>query len=81
MKRIAIVALALSAIAAAQSERDPATRQDLLRKAELIMLSDQPIIPLYIGSNRELVSTRVHGWQPNPQAMHLSRYLSVDPAR
>ena len=63
----------------AAATAEPATRLALLREAELMMIQDQPMIPLYTGVNRELVSPRVGGWQPNPSAIHLSRFLSVDP--
>jgi oligopeptide transport system substrate-binding protein len=63
----------------AAATADSATRLALMREAELMMIQDQPMIPLYTGVNRELVSPRVHGWQPNPSAIHLSRFLSVDP--
>ena len=66
-------------IARAGVAPDARVRADLLRQAEALMLEDQPLIPLYAGVNRELVSPRVHGWEPNPSAIHLSRYLSIDP--
>jgi oligopeptide transport system substrate-binding protein len=66
-------------IARAAVAPDAKARADLMRQAEALMLEDQPLIPLYAGVNRELVSRRVHGWEPNPSAVHLSRYLSIDP--
>ena len=59
---------------------DPKARADLLQQAEAVLIADQPIIPLYTGMQRELISPRVRGWQPNPSAIHLSRFLSIDPA-
>jgi len=52
-------------------------RADLLRRAEAQMLADQPVIPLYYGVTKSLVSQRVVGWRANSGGIHLSRYLSV----
>ena len=57
---------------------EPRVRAELLHQAEVMMLADQPIVPLMVGASKSLVSRRVQGWQPNPLSVSLSRYLSVD---
>lgn len=55
----------------------PADRAKALKDAEAIMLTDQPIVPLYFGATRNLVAARVTGWRGNAIDVHLSRYLSI----
>jgi oligopeptide transport system substrate-binding protein len=52
-------------------------RAQLLHQAEETALHDQPVIPLYYGVTKSLVSQRVIGWRANAVDVHLSRYLSV----
>ncbi len=52
-------------------------RAELLHRAETLVMADQPIIPLYFGVTKNLVSQRVAGWRANAVDVHLSRYLSV----
>ena len=59
---------------------DAAARAAVLREAETLMLTDQPIIPIFVDASRDLVADAVHGWVANPIDIHLSRYLSVDRA-
>jgi oligopeptide transport system substrate-binding protein len=55
-----------------------ADRAKVLHDAEALMLTDQPIVPLYFGATRNLVSTRVTGWRGNALDVHLSRYLGLE---
>jgi len=64
-------------LARAASLENVAGRAALLRQAEDLVLKDQPIIPLYFGVTKSLVSQRVIGWRANPVDVHLSRYLSL----
>lgn len=57
---------------------DPAARAALMRRAEALMLAEQPIIPLYNDSARHLVARYVKGWRDNAVDAHLSRYLSIE---
>ncbi len=61
---------------AAALENAPA-RAALLHQAEDLAMKDQPIIPLYYGVTKSLVSQRVIGWRANSVDVHLSRYLSL----
>lgn len=45
------------------ADRNPATRVERLREAELRLLHEAPIVPLYFNSMNWLMSPRVHGWQ------------------
>src|SRR6185312_17078909 len=62
----------------AAANPDPAARAALLHQAEALMLKDQPLVPLYFGVFKDLVSPRVKGWRANPIDVHPSRYLSVE---
>jgi oligopeptide transport system substrate-binding protein len=66
-----------AAMARALREADLARRAMLLREAETIALSDQPVAPLFYLVSRRLVSPRLLGWQNNPRGIHVSRWLSV----
>lgn len=55
-------------------------RATLLKDAEALMLTDQPIVPLYFGATRNLVAPRVGGWRGNAIDVHLSRYLTLESA-
>lgn len=52
-------------------------RAELLHQAEEIAMRDLPVIPLYFGVTKSLVSQRVIGWRANAVDVHLSRYLSL----
>lgn len=55
-------------------------RAKVLKDAEALMLTDQPIIPLYTGATRNLVAHKVKGWRGNATDVHLSRYMSLEEA-
>jgi ABC-type oligopeptide transport system substrate-binding subunit len=61
----------------AAAMENASARAELLRQAEEIAMRDQPVIPLYFGVTKSLVSQRVVGWRANAVDVHLSRYLSV----
>jgi oligopeptide transport system substrate-binding protein len=61
---------------AGTSDNAPA-RAGLLHDAEALLMTDQPIIPLYYGVAKNLVARRVAGWRDNAADVHLSRYLSL----
>lgn len=63
---------------AATAAPDAATRVAKMAEAEALMLADSPIIPLYHGTYRNLVSSRVKGWFANPLGIQPTRYLSVE---
>jgi ABC-type oligopeptide transport system substrate-binding subunit len=44
---------------------DQGKRAQLLAQAETILLREMPVLPLYFGVSKNLVSTRVKGWEDN----------------
>jgi oligopeptide transport system substrate-binding protein len=58
--------------------RDPAERAAVLREAEILMMRDYPVIPIYYYVGRRLVSPRVKGWIDTPRGTTPSRFLSVE---
>lgn len=63
----------------AARQADPASRAALLLEAEALAMREQALIPLYHHAARNLVSTRVLGWEDNLLDVHRSRYLGLEP--
>jgi oligopeptide transport system substrate-binding protein len=57
---------------------DLAKRAELMRQAEAIELTEQPIVPVLFNVSRSLVSRRLHGWQDNVLDWHRTRFMSID---
>ena len=49
---------------------DPATRNELYRQAEQILIDEMPIAPIYFYVNSALVHPDVKGWHGNPLDIH-----------
>jgi oligopeptide transport system substrate-binding protein len=49
----------------------------LLQHAEALMLTDQPVVPLFFYVSKHLVAARVHGWNENPLNITYSKSLSI----
>jgi ABC-type oligopeptide transport system substrate-binding subunit len=49
----------------ASATRDQAKRAQLMQQAELILLREMPVLPLFFSTWKNLVSTRVKGWEDN----------------
>lgn len=62
-------------VRAAGRERDPAARRALLEEAERLLLSEQPILPIYYYVSKALVKPTVGGYVPNVMNVHPSRHL------
>lgn len=69
-------------VEAARHETDLLARQDLLRRAEEILLREAPVIPIYHYSTIRLVDPRVKGWVSHPLDQHPYKtiYLEETPA-
>jgi oligopeptide transport system substrate-binding protein len=52
-------------------------RNNWFGKAEALLLNDFPVIPLYHGTTRHLVSPKIRGWKDNFMDVHPSRYLYI----
>jgi len=50
-------------VAEAGRTSDPGRRLSLHREAEILLLGEMPLIPLYFNAQNFLVAPRVHGWQ------------------
>lgn len=67
-------------LAAAEAERDPAKRLDLLVQAERRLVAEECLaIPLWVMGSFQLVSSRVRGVVPNPQGRVLLPHVSIVP--
>lgn len=58
-------------------ERDQVKRMEIMKKAEVLLNRDQPIMPVFNNANLWLVASRVSGWSDNAVNEHLSKFLSV----
>jgi oligopeptide transport system substrate-binding protein len=66
-------------MAKAGGERDLGARARLMQQAEALLMRDQPMMPLLYYSSKNLISTRLKGWESNTLDRHLGRYLSIEP--
>lgn len=64
-------------LARADQEPDIARRAQILARAEQLMLDDEAMVPLYFVVNRNLVSPRVTGWEPNAPNFHRTRWMCL----
>lgn len=62
---------------AARRARSVAERTALLRRAEAIVLEEQPLAPLVFPAWQELVAPRVASFPDNPTSIRQSRWLAV----
>lgn len=66
-------------MAEAAREKDLGVRAGLLKQAEVLLMHDLPVIPIFHYTSNQLVSPRLRGWQDNLQNKHASRWLSIAP--
>ena len=64
-------------LAAASAEPDAARRAEYLQQAELLMLADQPILPLYFYVTKRMVKPWVQGYEGNIMDRIYARHLSI----
>jgi ABC-type oligopeptide transport system substrate-binding subunit len=64
-------------MARAAAQVDLERRRLYLEEAERVMLSDHPVIPLYVFVSKHLVSPEVGGWGDNVLDYHYSQHLSL----
>jgi ABC-type oligopeptide transport system substrate-binding subunit len=62
----------------AELELDEDERIKILQKAEQLMLSEHPAIPLYYYVSKHIVREGIEGWEPNILDRHPSKYLSIE---
>jgi ABC-type transport system substrate-binding protein len=63
----------------AQREASPERRRAILHEAEALLLDEQPDLVLLTYSSRNLVSSKLKGWEANVLDNHPGRYISVAP--
>lgn len=61
----------------ANAETDPTRRFEMLRQAESIAMAEQPVMPIYFLTARNLVKPYVSGFRGNPLNVHPTRWISV----
>ena len=65
----------------AASEPDTGKRVAILHRAEAILATEMPLLPLLSYQAPNLVSGRLHGWFTNFMDHHPGRYISKDEAK
>jgi oligopeptide transport system substrate-binding protein len=63
----------------ASTTTDMDKRAQHLHEAEAIAMEEQAIIPIYYYVSKNLVSTKVAGWEPNVKDIQRTRYLALEP--
>jgi ABC-type oligopeptide transport system substrate-binding subunit len=63
---------------AASVTRDESKRAQLLGQAEQVLLREMPVLPIYFGVAKNLVSTRVKGWEDNLLNITYVKNLSLE---
>ncbi len=61
----------------AAATKDLGERAKVLKQAETIFMRDMPFVPLMFYGSKNLVSTKVGGFEPNTLDRHLSRFLTI----
>ncbi len=56
---------------------EPRARADAMRAAEVLLIDQSPILPIYFYVSKSLVASRVSGWRDNAANMHPSRTLRI----
>ena len=69
-----------SLLDAAASTPEPIQRKEILEKAERLMLSEYPIIPIYFYSSKRLIKPYVNGAKTNPLNRLYSKHLHIEPS-
>lgn len=59
-------------------EIDAGKRAGIMKQAEIMMLEEAPLTPVYYGVSRNLVHVWVKGWTNNILNTHRSRWMSIE---
>jgi oligopeptide transport system substrate-binding protein len=63
----------------AQRESLPERRRVILHKTEALLLREWPDLVILTYESRNLVSSRLKGWEPNVRDTHSGRFVSIAP--
>ena len=63
----------------AETEGDLKKRAAILADAEKMFVRDQPFLPLLFYGSKNLVSSKLAGWESNVLDRHLGRFISIKP--
>jgi oligopeptide transport system substrate-binding protein len=63
----------------AENELDLSVRAGLLHAAETIIIKDAPYAPLLFYTNRNLISSKLKGFQPNLIGANATRFMWITP--
>ena len=66
-----------SLVRQAAQEGDLARRADLLQQAEVVLIEDMPILPIYFYTTTRLVKPWVRGYEPNIMDHHRSKNFYI----
>jgi oligopeptide transport system substrate-binding protein len=62
----------------ASKTTDLEIRAEILKKAEAVVMEDQPYIPIYYYVSKNLVSNKLNGWVANTKDVHRTRWMSLN---
>ncbi len=65
----------------ADAAANTAERGEALRQAEVRLLMQHAVVPIYFYTSKHLVRPEVQGFEANPLDHHASRFLRLEPAR
>jgi oligopeptide transport system substrate-binding protein len=57
---------------------NPKDRMRAMHDAEMILLAEAPVLPLFTYVNKGMLSKRVKGWYPNILDQHPLKYISIE---
>jgi oligopeptide transport system substrate-binding protein len=61
----------------ARMELDPEKRRGILQKAEEILMTEGPVIPIYYYTTHGLRASALKGFEPHNRDVHLLKYMSL----
>lgn len=65
-------------IAKAKEMKTGKKREQIMQKAEQLLLEKGPVIPIYFYTNNLMVSEKVKGFEPHNRGIHLLKYLELE---
>jgi oligopeptide transport system substrate-binding protein len=66
-------------IARAAATPDPAARLEIFQEAELLLLEQAPVAPVFFGTRAYLIHAAVRGWEPSLLGLHQYKKIHLQP--